>query len=232
MVEVEFNNQKKKNLELFVVDGKFPTMMRRSWIHAFLGKNWLDKVLQTERSKVVDQFKTPVMKSKDEAFRMNYAKDEESERKIKDYVQKLRQNKIFQPGLGLVQNYEAKLTLKESAKPVRSLPYALREKVSAEIKSMEEQGILEKTESSKWGTPIVAVQRGSKIRICGDYKSTLNKVLETKMYPLPTTEECFNAMTGGKKFSVIDIKSANNNPLIREEDRKLTVINTHLGLFQ
>ena len=133
-----------------------------------------------------------------------------------------------------MQNYGAKLTLKESAKPVfvkgRSLPYALREKVSAEIKSMEEQGILEKTESSEWGTPIVAVQRGSKIRICGDYKSTLNKALETKVYPLPTTEECLNAMTDGKKFSVIDIKSAYNNLSIREEYRKLTVINTHFGL--
>ena len=89
MVDVEFNNQKKKNLEPFVVDGKFPTLMGRSWIHAFLEKNWFDKVLKTDRNKVAGQFKILVMKSEDEAFGMNYAKYEESERKIKDYVNNL-----------------------------------------------------------------------------------------------------------------------------------------------
>ena len=118
MVDIEFTNQKKNNLELFVMDGRFPTLMGCSWIHAFLGKNWLDIAPQADRSKDIGQFKTPVMNSEDGASFMNYVRDKESECKIKDYVQQLKQKSIFQPGLGLVQNYEPKLTLKEIAKPV------------------------------------------------------------------------------------------------------------------
>ena len=39
-------------------------------------------------------------------------------------------------------------------------------------------------------------------------------------------------MVGGQKFTVIDIKAAYNNMLIRLQDRELTVINTHKGLYR
>ena len=159
-----------------------------------------------------------------------------TEKMVTDYVESLKHNKIFKPGIGQISGVEAKLTLKEEAQPVflkaRNLPYSQREKVKNELMSLVDQNILEKVESSTWATPIVVVERGPKLRICGDYKSTLNKHLETKIYPLPSTEECFNSMVGGQKFSVIDVKSAYNHVKVREKDKKLTVINTHLGLFQ
>ena len=214
-VDATFNHKTVQGLELFVVEGSFPSLMGRSWINEFLGKDWLQKTLRSSCD-------------------ANHVK--QVNRDVAEYVDQLKENQIFQPGLGLVQDFQAKLTLKDGAKAVflkaRPLPYALKDRVGEELDSMEEQGILQKVESSEWGTPIVAVQRGNKVRICGDYKSTLNKALESQIYPLPTTEDCFNKMTGGTKFSVIDIKSAYNNLMIRESDRKLTVINSHQGLYQ
>ena len=69
------------------------------------------------------------------------------------------------------------------------------------------------------------------MRVCGDYKSTLNPNLEAKEYPLPTTEECFQPLAGGQKFTRLDIRQAYNNLILPERDRLLTTINTHLGLF-
>ena len=154
---------------------------------------------------------------------------------VKDCISSLKLSKVFEPGLGLVKDLEARLVLKDGSKPIflkhRTLPYALREPVEKELTEMVKSDILTKTEDSKWGTPIVPVVKGQKVRICGDYKSTLNKVLEVKQYPLPSTEDCFNSVTGGEKFSVIDIKQAYNNVLIREEDRELTTLSTHRGLY-
>ena len=99
---------------------------------------------------------------------------------------------------------------------------------------MVEAKILTKVEDSPWGTPIVHVKKdgGQSVYICGNYKSTLNKCISTRQYPLPTVEECLNAVQGGQKFSKIDIKKAYNNLLIRNEDCVLTTLNTYKGFYQ
>ena len=95
---------------------------------------------------------------------------------------------------------------------------------------MVKQGVLVKTEQSPWGTPVQPVRKGDSARICGDFKA-VNESSQTKQYPLPTVEECFAAVTGGEKFSVIDIKQAYNNIPIRKEDQIITTMNTHLGQY-
>ncbi|KAL5250031.1 hypothetical protein ACHWQZ_G015941 [Mnemiopsis leidyi] len=242
-VDVEFNGVTKKNMELFIVKEKFPTLFGRAWIHAFMGKDWLSRALQSESSvvsikpgKMGSDGEQEMCPDDEHTYQIQDEESKISVEDVNDEIEKLKENTVFKPGLGLVKDYEAKLTLKDDAKPVflkaRSLPYALRDKVGKQLKTMEEQGILSKVETSQWATPIVAVQRNDKIRICGDYKSTLNKSLETHIYPLPSVDECFHAMKDGQRFTVLDIKSAYNNLLIRESDRKLTVINTTQGLYQ
>ena len=134
-----------------------------------------------------------------------------------------------------MRDVEAKLVLKRDAKPImlksRSLPFSMRDRVEEKLDSMVAEKILEKIEDSPWGTPIVPVLQGEKLRICGDYKSTLNKVLETREYPLPSLEDCFSSVAGSTMFSVVDIKQAYNNMKIRESDQILTTLNTHKGLY-
>ena len=223
MVDVVLNDRSETQLQLFVADN-FPCLFGRPWIERFFGENWLQKLFNAQGVNTVDSGK----KYPDDCTRLDQCRS----------VQELKSSEVFEPGLGLVKDVEARLVMKDEAKPImlkaRNLPYAVRDKVESELEAMVESGILSKIEDSPWGTPLVPVKKdgGESVRICGDYKSTVNKCLSTRQYPLPTIDECFHAVKGGKKFSKIDIKKAYNNLLIREEDRVMTTLNTHKGLFR
>ena len=128
---------------------------------------------------------------------------------------KLRQNKVFEPGIGEVEGFEACLQLKEDHIPVnrkaRTVPYALKEKIESTIDRMVDNGILVQVKNSQYASPIVPVEKDDgTVQICGDYKSTLNPNLETKQYPLPTVE-CFQTVCDGQKFQKLDIRQAYSN---------------------
>ena len=98
---------------------------------------------------------------------------------------------------------------------------------------MEADGRLVKVDTAGVVSPMRLVEKSDKtLRICGNYKRTLNMVLDTKQYPLPTAEECFYAMKGGEKFSKIDIRAAYNHIALREEDQDLTTMTTPHGLMK
>lgn len=55
------------------------------------------------------------------------------------------------------------------------VPYALREKVEKELERLEKEGTIDALQSSEWAAPIVpAMKRDGSIRLCGDYKLTVN----------------------------------------------------------
>ena len=71
---------------------------------------------------------------------------------------------------------------------------------------LERAGILEKVTYSEWAAPVVAVsKKDRKFRICGDYKVTINLVLETNQHPLPKPEELFTTLAGGITFTKLDL---------------------------
>ena len=43
------------------------------------------------------------------------------------------------------------------------------------------------------------------VRLCGDYKVTINPVIREDKFPLPRVEDIFAKMAGGKRFSKIDL---------------------------
>jgi len=46
------------------------------------------------------------------------------------------------------------------------------------------------------------------VRICGDYKVTVNSALDVDQYPLPCLADLMASLTSGQKFSKIDLTSA------------------------
>ena len=44
-----------------------------------------------------------------------------------------------------------------------------------------------------------------KIRICGEYSMTINKCMDTVLYPLPTIEDVLSSVGNAKIFSKIDL---------------------------
>ena len=69
-------------------------------------------------------------------------------------------------------------------------------------------------------------------RICGDYKVTVNSALDVNQYPLPCPADLMASLTGGQKFSKIDLTSAYQQMALEEESRQYVTANTHRGLYR
>ena len=57
----------------------------------------------------------------------------------------------------------------------RSVPFALKSKLEAELADLQSKGIISPVKHSTWAAPIVSIlKKNSKVQICGDYKLTIN----------------------------------------------------------
>ncbi|KAJ8023976.1 hypothetical protein HOLleu_36568 [Holothuria leucospilota] len=147
-----------------------------------------------------------------------------------------RHSEVFAEGLGKIKGYKAKLYLKEEATPryvkARSVPFSLKEGVEKELERLQEQNIISPVEFSEWATPIVpVVKTDGSIRICGDYKVTLNQCVKVDKYPLPHIEDLFAKLAGGKRFSKLDMSHAYQQVELDEGSKGFTTISTQKGLF-
>ncbi|XP_055523166.1 uncharacterized protein K02A2.6-like [Wyeomyia smithii] len=115
----------------------------------------------------------------------------------------------------------------------KPVPLSLQSIVNKEIELMEINGVISRCDSSEWATPIVPVLKddGKRIRLCGDYKVTLNKVLKDVRHPLPRVEEVMSKLAGSKYFSKLDLSRAYNQFELSEKSKKLCALSTHKGVF-
>lgn len=76
------------------------------------------------------------------------------------------------------------------------------------------------------------MKRDGSVRICGDYKVTVNPHLIIDNHPLPTTNELFAKLAHGIKFSKIDLKQAYLQLEIAPEYREILTLSTCKGLYK
>ena len=100
---------------------------------------------------------------------------------------------LFRHKLGTIREITAKLHDSPGAQPhfylSCSVPYALRSRVDQTLEKLVSDGILEVVLFSEWAAPIVrVVKRDSSIRVCGDYKLTINKLLKWTHTLFPLSE--------------------------------------------
>ncbi|XP_058810503.1 uncharacterized protein K02A2.6-like [Phymastichus coffea] len=110
---------------------------------------------------------------------------------------------VFTDKLGTYNRRTFKLELKPNVTPKfckpRPVAYALREKVEAEIDRLIKLDVAEKVESSEWATPMVPIMKSNgQVRICGNYKITLNKHLIVNRHPIPRTQDLLAMLKGGE----------------------------------
>ena len=144
---------------------------------------------------------------------------------------------LFEKKIGTIQGYKADVRLRPEAKPVfkkaRPVAYSLQSALNQELEYLQREGILEPVESSDWATPLVVVPKtNGRLRVCGDYKVTINQCVEKKIYPLPTTEDLFAQIAGGLFFSKLDMSQAYQQLTLDEDSKNLLVVNTPRGLFR
>ena len=70
------------------------------------------------------------------------------------------------------------------------------------------------------------------LRICGDYKQTINQVAILDKYPLPKVDDLLASLAGGESFPKLDLAHAYQQLILDEGSSKLVTVNTRRGLFR
>ena len=164
-VDVSENGVSKK-LPIVITPGNTPTLF---------GRNWL-KQIRLDWAKIFD---------------MHNMADASSEGKPPGLESLLKEHEeVFSDGLGKFKNVQVHIDLKEGATPhfvkARPVPYAIKEDVEKELDRLVQEGIYEPVPYSDWACPIVPIRKpDGSIRICGDYKMTINPRAKCDTYPVP-----------------------------------------------
>ena len=196
---------------LQVVEGNGPPLLGRDWLkHIHLG--WASICALSAHS-----IPTPAIPPAIEQLLGKYAE-------------------VYQPGLGTMKQC-AHLSLHEGCSPCFRrpwpAPFAIKQAVERELDRLEAAGILCKVDHSDWAALIVPVlKKDGAIRVCGDYKVSLNPMLQVDQYPLPNANELMASLANGKHFTKLDLTSAYQQMLLDKESAKLGTINTHQGLHE
>ena len=81
----------------------------------------------------------------------------------------------------------------------RPLPLALKTSVEKELEKLQRENVISPVQFSDWAAPVVPVVKvDGSVRICGDFKVTVNKYAMVKEYPLSLVDDLFASLTGGK----------------------------------
>ncbi|CAB0003680.1 unnamed protein product [Nesidiocoris tenuis] len=145
---------------------------------------------------------------------------------------------VFTSKLGKFTKGKVSLDLRPGAVPkfhkARPLPFAQQESVVAELDRLVANGILEPVDYSPWGSPIVPVLKkdGKSMRICGDFKATVNPQLLIDQHPMPRGEDLFQKIQGCKIFGKMDLSQAYQQVEVEESSRPRLTITTPQGLFR
>ena len=203
---VEYKGQQPLLLDLYVVKNKGPVLMGRDWLYKIRLDWYAIKSLKASQTPPIANGHLQTMLAK--------------------------YSDVFEDKLGTFKSAKVRLTLKEDSQAhfckAHAVPYALRPKVEEELRRLQNEGILTKVEWSDWATPIVPVpKKDVSVRICGDYKGTVNPELQAEQYALPCIEDIFAKLSGGQKFSKIDLCQAYHQLEMAEDSKKYLIINTY-----
>ncbi|XP_037943047.1 uncharacterized protein K02A2.6-like [Teleopsis dalmanni] len=152
-------------------------------------------------------------------------------------VEVMNFSSVFDGKLGDYKGNPVKLQMSVSSKPkflrYRQVPFALKLKVEATLKKLEDEGALRSISFSEWATPVVPIIKpDGSIRICGDYKCRVNQMLCKETYPLPTNTEVLAELANCKGFTKLDLDRSYTQVKADQESARILTLNTHRGLFE
>ncbi len=208
-----------KRLRLYVLSNEGPTLLGRDWIRAFnqTAENSqadLNRVTTTTRANHDDD----IFKSRIDSL-------------VNEYEH------LFSGDLGTLKGVKGTLYLKEGATPkfckARNVPFAIRGRVEDAIDRMVDSNMMYSVAWSRWASPVVPViKKDGSVRLCGDFKQTLNPCLNQEQYPLPKIDDIFATLAGGKYFAKLDLRQAYLQMAMDENSQELLTISTHKGLYR
>ena len=143
---------------------------------------------------------------------------------------------LFDGTLGCYTGIPIDLEIEEGVKPIfvkpQPMPFAFKNAVDEEIDRLIKLGMLELVPNNEWGTPLVPILKSNgKLRVCTNYKRTINKYLKDVKRPIPRIEELYVKLRGGQKFTKLDMSCAYNQFKVSEKTSKLLAWSTHKGIY-
>ncbi|RXN33959.1 putative protein K02A2.6-like protein [Labeo rohita] len=97
---------------------------------------------------------------------------------------------------------------------------------------MVNENIITPVKYSEWAAPVVPILKPDGfIRLCGDYKLTINQASPLEQYPIPRVEDLFTTLSRGLSFSKLDMSHAYQQIVMDENSKQYLTINTHKGMF-
>ena len=95
---------------------------------------------------------------------------------------------LFDDKLGTIKGVQAKLAVKPDSKP-KFVEHELH--LMQDLSQLQQLGVIESVKYSDWATPIVPVPKpDGSARICGDFKVTINPVLQIDKHDFPNQKIC------------------------------------------
>lgn len=189
-------------------------------------RNWLEKI-------TLDW--TQIIQNKDSSLNKIDGKTVPIATTVKEIKEKY--SDVYNRNFGDIKDVEVDLILRENVKPIFCKPhnvtFALRSAVEAELDTLQKNSIIYPVTQSEWATPVVVVPKeNGSVRLCGNFKITLNPYVRTDHYPLPVPDEIFNRIAGAKMFCKLDLANAYAQCRVSAKSQELLTINTHKGLFR
>ncbi|XP_055911537.1 uncharacterized protein LOC129945700 [Eupeodes corollae] len=244
-VRVEFQGQT-YNLELIVVESSnyFLPLMGRTWLQV-LTPHWREKerphcfglhshrAANTLEIDVNDEADEEDMH--DDMYEINMLGLVEKQEEV--HAVRLHKKTDDTFGRGSIPNIKGVIKLREGATPVYmkpwTIPYAIRSLVVNEIERLERIGVFERVAHSEWGTPIVPVIKADKsVRLCADYKVTLNNCVVNDGHPIPNIDELYQQLKYGEYYCVFEIYQAYLHLNLSDESSMYQIVSTLEGLYR
>ena len=115
--------------------------------------------------------------------------------------------------------------------PIRRIPQAVRQEVATQLQQMQEDGVIQPS-NSPWASVIVLVRkRNWKLCICVDY-CHLNSVTKPDAYPLPRIDDLLDQLGSAKYFTTLDLASDYWQMHVADDSIQKTAFTMPQGLFE
>ncbi|UYV64879.1 K02A2.6-like, partial [Cordylochernes scorpioides] len=143
---------------------------------------------------------------------------------------------IFEYKSGPIKGIKCHLDVKADFIPkfykFRQVPFALKQLVENEIDKLVDLNILTPIDKSDCASPLVCVAKpNGQIRLCADFKKSLNHYLEDVKYPIPNIDSVLINFQGKKLFTKLDLSKGYHQIEMDDISKKYLVVSTHKGLY-
>ncbi|UYV75716.1 K02A2.6-like [Cordylochernes scorpioides] len=144
---------------------------------------------------------------------------------------------IFEYKSGPIKGIKCHLDVKADFIPkfykFRQVPFALKQLVENEIDKLVDLNILSPIDKSDCASPLVCVAKpNGQIRLCADFKKSLNPYLEDVKYPIANIDSVLSNFQANKLFTKLDLSKAYHQIEMDDISKKYLVVSTHKGLYK